>query len=143
MCFPVWSANAQSSTQRSAYRKATATVELAVCLPLLSLLVFAALEGANMMFLRQAVVQAAYETAKSAAKSNGDQATATTLGTQVLAARGVTSPTISFSPNNVANLSRGQAFTVTVAVPGDSRSITGIGPFNGLTIDAQATMLKE
>ena len=96
-----------------------------------------------MLFLRQAVVQSAYETAKSVAKTNGIQATAQTLGEQVLNSRGVTSPTVTFSPANVQTLLAGTPFTVTVSAPSSARSITGIGPFNGLTIRAQATMLKE
>ena len=124
-------------------RRGTATVELAVCLPLIVLLLFASLEGANMLFLRQAVVQSAYETAKSVAKTNGVQANAIKLGKQVLSSRGVVAPTIVFDPNNVQNLAPGTPFSVTVSVPGDSRSITRIGPFNGLTIRAQAAMVKE
>lgn len=124
-------------------KRGTACVELAVCLPVIVLLVFASLEGANMLFLREAVVQSAYETAKSVAKTNGVQSRAVTLGEQVLASRGVVAPTINFIPANVQNLPAGTPFTVTVAVPGNSRSITGIGPFNGLTIRAQAAMIKE
>lgn len=124
-------------------KRGTAVVELAVCLPVIVLLVFASLEGANMLFLRQAVVQSAYETAKSVAKTNGVQSRAVTLGEQVLSSRGIVSPTITFNPNNVQALAAGTPFTVSVSVPGDSRSITGFGPFNGLTIRAQAAMIKE
>ncbi len=133
----------KSKSNSGALRRGTACVELAVCLPVIVLLVFASLEGANMLFLREAVVQAAYETAKSVAKTNGVQATAQTLGEQVLNSRGVTTPTIAFVPANVQVLPPGAQFTVTVSVAGDSRSVTGIGPFNGLTIQARATMLKE
>ncbi len=133
-----------NSIQRPAEdRRGTAVVELAVCLPVLVLLVFASLEGANMLFLRQAVVQSAYETAKSVAKTNGVQANAQTLGEQVLSSRGVVTPTITFNPANVESLIPGTPFNVTVAVPSTARSITGIGPFNGLTIQARATMIKE
>ncbi len=124
-------------------KRGTAVVELAVCLPVIVLLVFASLEGANMLFLRQAVVQSAYETAKSVAKTNGVQSRAVTLGKQVLSSRGVVTPTITFSPANVQALAPGSPFSVSVAVPGDSRSITGFGPFHGLTIRAQAAMVKE
>ncbi len=124
-------------------KRGTACVELAVCLPVIVLLVFASLEGANMLFLKQAVVQSAYETAKSAAKSNSDQTIAETLGRQVLSSRGIVAPTIVFTPSSVNNLAPGTQFSVSVSVPGDSRSITGIGPFNGRTILARATMLKE
>lgn len=123
--------------------RGTATVELAVCLPVIVLLLFASLEGANMLFLRQAVVQSAYETAKSVAKTNGVQATAITLGEQVLSSRNIVAPTIVFDPPNVQSLAPGTPFSVTVSVPGDSRSITQIGPFKGLIIRAQAAMVKE
>jgi Flp pilus assembly protein TadG len=50
----------QSSLGRNR-RSGAAVVELAVCMPLIVLLTFASLEGANMLFMRQAAVQAAYE----------------------------------------------------------------------------------
>ena len=124
-------------------RTGAACVELALCLPVLVLLLFGSLEGANMLFLRQAVVQAAYETARSAAKRNGSQSHALTLGEQVLAARGAEAGEIVFNPPSVELLAPGTPFTVSVSVPGAVRSITRIGPFHGITIHAQATMLKE
>ncbi len=133
----------RSNPLRPNLKCGTAVVELAVCLPVIVLLVLASLEGANMIFLRQAVVQSAYEAAKSVAKTNGVQSRAVTLGEQVLSSRGVTTPTISFNPNDVQTLAPGTPFTVSVSVPGNSRSIMGVGPFNGLTIRAQATMIKE
>ncbi len=96
-----------------------------------------------MLFLRQAVVQSAYEAAKSVAKTNGAQTTAETLGRQVLSSRGISTPTIVFTPASVDTLPAGTRFSVSVSVPGNSRSITGIGPFGGRTIQASATMLKE
>lgn len=133
----------RKSISKRDQRRGAACAELAVCLPVIVLLVFASLEGANMLFLRQAVVQSAYECAKASAKSNGSQQTGRQLATQVMAARNVANPTITFAPANVDDLDAGTPFTVTVSVPGDSRSVTNIGPFNGLTIQAQATMQKE
>ena len=124
-------------------RQGSAVIELAICLPVLALLTFASLEGANMLFLRQAVVQSCYEGAKAAARSNGGQALGRTRAEQVLAARNVNATSINFSPGNVDNLAQGTPFTVTVTVSGDARSITGIGPFNGINITASATMSKE
>lgn len=125
------------------HRKATAVIELAICLPVLVLLAFASLEGANMLFLRQATVQASYEAAKAAAKANGSQQLGETRATELLAARRVAASSITFTPNNVDELDKGVPFTVTIRVPGSARSITGIGPFNGSVIEAQATMSKE
>lgn len=124
-------------------KRGTACVELAVCLPVIVLLVFASLEGANMLFLRQAVVQSAYETAKAVAKAHGVQSQAEVLGRQVLASRGIVAPRIEFRPANADSLPAGSQFSVSVSVPGSSRSVTRIGPFGGRTIQATATMLKE
>ncbi|MEZ6136864.1 MAG: pilus assembly protein [Pirellulaceae bacterium] len=124
-------------------RRGAAVVEFAVCLPVMVLLIFASLEGANMLFVRQATVQAAYEAVKSAARSNGSTATATTIGQDVLAARNITLDSLTFNPPSVNGAAAGTPIVCTVRVQGDSRSIIGFGPFRGLVIEAQATMIKE
>lgn len=123
-------------------RRGTAVVELAVCLPVMTLLTFAALEGANMLFLKQATVQSAYEAAKAAAKRSGSQAQGQQLARDVLTSRNITPQRIAFSAN-VDALDPGTEFTVTVSVAGDQKRIVNIGPFGGLTIQSQATMVKE
>lgn len=123
-------------------RRGAAVTELAVCLPVIALLVFGALEGANMLFLRQAAIQCAYETAKAAAKRSGSQAEGQQLGQDVLTSRNIVPTAIQFSANADA-LPAGTPFTVTVSVAGDQKSIVDIGPFNGLNITARATMVKE
>ena len=123
--------------------RGAAVVELAVCLPVVVLLIFASLEGANMLFVRQAGVQASYEAVKAAARINGSQADGILLAEQVLDARNINTRTIEFNPNNVDALPEGTPFTVTVRIPGDSRSVTGFAPFRGINIEVQATMLKE
>ena len=133
----------RGQSRAARWRTGGAVVELAICLPLIILLVFAALEGANMLFLRQAAVQACYEAAKEAAKSNGSEANARQLAQQILDARRATNATIRFTPANTDNLPEGRPFTVSVEVPGASRSITGIGPFQGIIVSADATMQKE
>ena len=112
-------------------------------MPLLVLLIFASLEGANMLFMRQAVVQAAYESVKSAVKTHGGVAAGTQLGEEVLAARNIPLESLEFQPPDVAAAAPGTPITVTLTVNGDSRSVIGIGPFKSLKITAQATMLKE
>ncbi len=52
-------------------RRGAAIVELAVCLPVIALIVFASLEGANMLFVRQATVQAAMKQQSRAADETG------------------------------------------------------------------------
>lgn len=131
------------TARRVTARRAAAVTELAVCLPLVILLIFASLEGANMLYVRQAAVQAAYETVKAAAKPSGTRATAEAIGRQVLTARRLTPQAVTIAPLNTESLAAGAPIQVTVQVNGASRSILGFGPFRGLVIEAQATMFKE
>jgi len=133
----------RAQARRVTARRAAAVTELAVCLPLVILLIFASLEGANMLFVRQAAVQAAYETVKAAAKPSGTRATAEAIGRQVLTARRLTPQAVTIAPLNTESLAAGAPIQVTVQVNGASRSILGFGPFRGLVIEAQATMFKE
>ena len=128
---------------RFANRKAAAAVELAVCLPVIVLLAIGSIESASMIFLRQTLVQSAYETAKEAVKRNVDQATAFVRGRQVLEAREVSGETITFDPPVTDGLDSGTRVTVTVTAPGDENSILPFGPFRGRTISVSAVMIKE
>lgn len=96
-----------------------------------------------MLFVREATIQAAYEAAKTTAKASGNQAAGALVAEEILAARKLTASSISFSPADVDSLPAGTPFSVEVSVPGDSRSVTGIGPFKGLNIQARLTMIKE
>ena len=132
-----------SGRSNGARRRGTSTAELAVCLPVIFLLSMGAMEGASLIFLRQAMVQSAYETVKEAVRTNGSQADGLIRGEQVLSFRNVTGESITFSPANVDNLPPGTPVTVTVTAPGDSNSVFPFGPFQNSDVSVQATMLKE
>jgi len=57
--------------------RGAAVIEFAVCLPLIVLIVFGGIEAASMLFLRQTLVQAAYEGIKTGVKVNGPSPAAT------------------------------------------------------------------
>ena len=134
----------KSNSRTSGARvRGAATVELAVCLPVIFQLSLGAMEGASLIFLRQAMVQSAYETVKEAVRTDGSQAQGLVLGEQVLSFRGVTGETFSFNPSNVDGLDPGTPVTVTVTAPGDANSVFPFGPFQNRVLTVQATMLKE
>ena len=126
-----------------ASRRAAAVVELAVCLPVIMLVVLGSLEAANMLFVRQAAVQAAYEAAKAAARSTGSVARGRQLAEEVLRARRINRPTIRFAPANVDDLAPGTPFNCEIEINSAERSITGSSVFAGLTIRTVASMVKE
>jgi Flp pilus assembly protein TadG len=124
-------------------RSGAAVVEFAVCLPVILLIVLGSIEAASMLFLRQALVQSAYEGVKVAARNNGDNARATEAVENVAEGRRLKNMSVTFSPKNVAAASQGEIIRVTVSAPGDANSFIPFGPFKNRTVSAQAVMVKE
>lgn len=124
-------------------RRGAAAVELAVCLPAIMLLTLGAIEATSMTFLRQALVQTAYEAAKESVRRGGSQTEGLSIARQVLASRSIKGAQIRFNPLDVAAASRGTPIQVLVSAPGDTNTILPFGPFAGRTVRVEATMIKE
>ena len=133
----------QRTKARSASRHGLATVELAVCLPVLLLLVVGAIEGSNFIFLKQAVTAAAYESAQVITRVGGTQTKADQRANQILAARSIDSTTITYSPSNPGNAGRGQLISVSVSAPVSANSIGLDWIFDKQTVTATVRMLKD
>ncbi|MEP3478236.1 MAG: TadE family protein [Fuerstiella sp.] len=124
-------------------RKGAATVEAAVCLPLLIVLVFGSVESSNGIFLKQSLTIAAYEAAKIAAAPRGTKQNATVRCSEVLAVRDVDNFEISFSPNNLdANTPRGQTIEVTVTVDADAAALGPLWIFEGKSLQKTVVMRR-
>jgi Flp pilus assembly protein TadG len=124
-------------------RRGAAMVEFAVCLPVILLIVFGAIEAASMMFLKQALVQASYESVKIAARNEGTASQAIQAANDVAAGRRVANLNVRFEPSDIENVPRGRLIRVTVTAPANANSLISFGTFRGRTIAADATMVKE
>jgi Flp pilus assembly protein TadG len=80
-------------------RRGAAATELAVCLPVLTLLVFGSIQACNLIYLRHGAVTAAYEGTLELAKRNATSDSITTRAQQVLDARGIKSSRIQILPD--------------------------------------------
>lgn len=98
-------------------RSGTATVEAAVTLPVLLLLVFGAIEASQAIHTRQIVSIAAYDAARIATKSAGTEANARVRAAEVLTQMGVNTYTVSFSTPVTETTARGTIISVTVSAP--------------------------
>lgn len=115
-----------------ARRRGAATVEFAICFPVLVSLVFGGVELANGIFLKQVITTAAYEGARVAAQPTGTNATAQTRINAILAARNVQGASTTFNPTITPALARGTRFTVTVSAPASSNVLLpGWSKFTG------------
>src|SRR5690606_8773792 len=91
-------AKTRSHSRRRNERRGVVTVELAVCLPVITLFVLGTIEAANAIFVQQALTSAAYEGANVASAVGSNEQKATAAASQVLAAMGVTGATITVTP---------------------------------------------
>jgi hypothetical protein len=107
------------------------------------LIALGSIEAASMIFLRQAMVQSAYEGAKVATKHQSTNQLAIDAITAVTAGRNLDNVTITFDPADVSTVLPGDPITVIVAAPGDSNSIIPFGPFRNRQVSASSTWIKE
>lgn len=124
-------------------RKGAAVVEFAVCLPLIVLIMLGSIEAANMLFLRQALVQASYEGAKAAVKPESDNATVTLIANQVAEGRRLSGFTIETTPADVSSVPQGDLIRVRASAPVNSNSFISGTVFRVVNLDAEAVMVKE
>lgn len=124
-------------------RGGIAVVELAVCLPILVVVLLGTIEICNAIFLKQTATAAAYEAVKISSGSNGSKVAAELRGNEVLAARGLSNCTIQFQPVNEADWTRGTPIFVDVSIP-TSNNMGGISLFyQGQTLTASVAMVKQ
>jgi uncharacterized protein (UPF0333 family) len=132
-----------SYKRRKSQRKGAAVVEFAVCIPVIMVIVFGAIEAASLLFLRQALIQSAYEGVKVAVKANAENGDAVAAAEAVAAGRRIENLTIIFDPEDITSASKGEMIRVRVSAPGDSNSLVPFGPLGNRQISADAVMVKE
>ena len=123
-------------------RIGAAVVEFAVCLPLIMLIVLGTIEAGSLLFLKQTLVQAAYEGAKVAIAS-GDEARVNQAVGAVVASRNLNNVQVQFTPSDIANVPAGETITITISAPGDSNSFIPFGPFENQIVQTSASMVRE
>jgi len=109
---------------RKRSRCGVASVEFAVCLPMLAALVFGTIEAANAVFLQQALTAAAYEAGNVAASLGGTSDDATDRANAVLNSLNVNSATISISPTVIASTPTGTTIVITCSAPLNANTAT-------------------
>ena len=130
--------NAVTST-----RKAAAVVELAICLPLLLLLVFGGIETSGALHLSQTLHASAYEAVRVAVQRTSTNAIATTAANRILTGARVVNGTVRISDSDVSKVPQGNSITVTVSAPYAGNQMTSTYFFRGKTLTARGTMVKE
>ena len=124
-------------------RAGTATVEMAVCLPLLMLIGFGSIETANAIFLKQVVSQVAYEGARAAALPGATEADILKRCNDFLGVRRIKGATVSVSPAKVSdNTASGTAIAVTVTAPASANAISPTWFFKNSNMSKKVVMVR-
>ena len=132
-------------------RRGLATVEMALLLPILLTLTFAAVEYGWMFFKQQQITNAAREAARLGATPNGTNATVTARVSQLMSDAGINGGqyTLTINPG-VGNLTPTTLFTVTISVNYPAISLTKMADSSKAvyipapqTLSASVAMNKE
>ncbi|MCA9118722.1 MAG: pilus assembly protein [Planctomycetaceae bacterium] len=108
--------------RRRSRRLGAAAVELAVCLPVMVIIVFGAIEASNAIYLKQEITSAAYEAARTVTASGGTQELGESRFHEVSKARHIDNATIAISPRVDALTPRGTLVTVAVSARANTNS---------------------
>ena len=124
-------------------RRGVAAVELAVCLPVIVLMVVATIEACSMVFLKQSLTAAAYEGVRTALVERATSGDVQAVCNQILLDRRVDGGTVSVNPSNIEALRPGDFVNVTVSAPCDRNTVVPNGFYRRRTLTTTASMMIE
>ena len=124
-------------------RLGVAAAELAVCLPVIVLLVVATVEACSMVFVKQSLTVAAYEGVRTALEKGATFSDVQATCDQILSDRKITGGTVVVNPTDFQTLPPGRYVDVTVSAPCDQNTIVPNGFYRGKNLSATASMMIE
>jgi len=123
--------------------RGVAAAELAVCLPVVVLLVVATIEACSAVFLKQSLTVAAYEGARTALVEGATANTVQAKCDQILSDRRIEGGTVTVQPSDIASLRPGDFIDVTVTAPCAANAVVPTSFYRGRTLSATAAMMIE
>jgi Flp pilus assembly protein TadG len=131
------------SVARPMRKRGVAAAELAVCLPVVVLIVLATIESCSAMFLKQSLTVAAYEGVRTAIATGKTAANVQTVCNDILKDRRVQGAQVTLNPASIVGLKPGDLVSVTVSAPCNSNSPVPTTFYRGRVLTTSATMMIE
>ncbi len=128
---------------RQRVRHGTATVELALTLPVLLVFILGTIEVCQMMFVRQTATLVAYEGARLATRRSMKSSDVHARCQALLAARRAVGGLVTLTPPTVESLTAGQEFRVSVNIPWAANTPVRFVTGSVSRIEVSATMVRE
>lgn len=137
--------NRSKTESRRSLRKrlGVAAAELAVCLPVIVLMVVATIEACSMVFLKQSLTSTAYEGVRTALVKGATASDVMSTCNQILTDRRIQGAEVSVVPSDIPGLNPGQFVDVTITAPCDQNTVVPNGFYRGRTMSATASMMIE
>lgn len=132
----------QGSSRRH-LRCGAAAVEFAVCLPVIILLVFGAIEAASFIFLKQSLNVAAYEGIRESIRIDSNNSNGINRAQNILNSRNVQDFNINFPSGESAEAVRGDEIVIQVSAPTATNSPLAGQFVTNQVLTAQVVMVKE
>ncbi len=130
-------------SQHRATRRGVAAVELAVCLPVIILLVFGAIEASSFMFLKQSLNVAAYEGIRESIRISSNTRSGIDRAQNILDARNVQDFSITFPNGEAGDANRGDELVIEVSAPTATNSPLAGQFVTNRILTARVVMVKE
>jgi len=125
-------------------RKGATLVEFAIILPVFLLFVFGIIEYGRMVMVQQILTNSAREGAREGVLDNSTSGTVSTAANRILTAAGISSATITTTPDPPSSAAYATLVTVTVSVP--FNSVTWLPSpmyLGGKTLTSTSKMRRE
>jgi Flp pilus assembly protein TadG len=124
-------------------RHGVAATELAVCMPVIVLIVLATIEACAMIFLQQSLSVAAYEGARVSLAPGAQASNVEAQCQLILDDRDVRGAQINVSPGDIPGAAAGTWINVETSAPFAQNSLVGGWLFGNRTLTASVQMVKE
>lgn len=131
------------TAQRNCHRRGAASVELAVCLPVIILIVFGAIETCSIVFLQQNLQLIAYEAARVAASPYHDAQDGRTAGRLVMDQFELHGGTVTIETSPLPGHSDISLVSAAVTLPVATNRILPAWALPVPQLSAHCTMVKE
>jgi hypothetical protein len=118
-------------------------VELAVCLPVLTLLFMATFDMIDVMRSNQALVEATHELARVFAATDSDATRVNLFLSRVLTQKQLHQAQLTVDPPSSHLLARGTPITVQLSIPVTANCLNITGLFTGRTLSTSSTVSRE
>ena len=126
-----------------------ATVELALCLPILLILAFGTIEVCNLIYMRTRMLSAAYESCRLATRPTTSSTPAATSSQVVtycnslLSQFGINGATVTLTPSSLTSAVPQTAVTVSISAPWNQNTVSSYVLNTSMTVNAAATLITE